>query len=452
MEQEPLHSSPGGTVLYSPGIRATFFTAARRSFGPSPSLKKDTTTGTGDVALWGAQNNYPQVVTEWLNKSDVLRPLLRRMANKLIGQGLVYGTTEVDARGEQQFRVLDVPAIDAALEDTNHLLYLQESANDWFAHGNVFSELQMNGRGEVVGLFCQDANRCRLSRKDTQGRITRCYIDGEWPNRRDIRKETIDLPALDPYYRVADQVREASSGRLILPLRLLIDDLDYYGIAPWHGLITSGWLDVAEYIPKLKKSLMENLITIRYHIEISEDYWPHAYPGFIDKPADEKTKIKKDAIDAFSKWAAGVEASGRTLLTPMVADQIAKDYRSMWKVNQLKLEIPTGAYIEDSQEADFHIVRAFMDPTLFGIAPGKDRNSAGSGSDKRMANTHHVLDGFSDAHMLLTPFRLMADVNGWHQRFGQGKRIKFWFKSYHAATLDRTQGAITTNPANAQTT
>lgn len=446
------------SVIAHPGKGLTFFTESKRlkggSFGPTPSKKKLTGSRSTEIAYWGlADNQWPQQVIKELNSSDILRPLIRKQAKMMVGQGLVYGTTTVnETTGQERMNVMRHLEIEQWLRRTNINLFLYEELMDWHTHGNIFPEFQMAYDGTVAGLFAQDAARCRLGVKDDLGRITKCHISGNWDRGTGIKAEdTITLPCLDPYYDVAEQIRKSKAARMIMPVRLLLDDNDYYGQAPWHGLIESGWLEVAKAIPKLKRYLMENMMFIRYHIEISSEYWPLAFPDWKELSPEKKKKKKDDVVEAFTKWATGMEKAGRTLMTEMLTDELAapngkRDMRSLWKINPIKLEIPTGAYIEDSQEADFHIVRAFMDPSLFGIAPGKDRNSAGSGSDKRMAHTHHAVDNHADAQLLLSPLDVVADVNGWHEKYGNGQLIKFWFKSYHAATLDRAFGAGTDQP------
>jgi hypothetical protein len=457
METPELIVDDKAAVIYDTQMGMTIFTEAQGErlrggrMGPTQTEKDDPLGNDAKVAFWGTTNLWPQQVVAEVNDSDLLRPLIRKQAKRMIGQGLVYGTTTVDENtGEERMKVMRVLEIERWLRRTNIDLFLYEAWCDWLTYGNVFAELQMTYDGRVAGLYCQDATRCRLSTKEDNGRILHCYLSGKWGTGAAADgKDTFKIPALDPYYDTAGQVRNSKAARAILPIRLLVDDQDYYGQAPWHGLIRSGWLEVARAIPKLKKHLMQNMMLVRYHVEIGKEYWDLAYPGFKDLKPEEKKKKKEETVTNFTKWATGVEKAGRTLLTEMLLDDVPgvrKEYRSLWKITPLKLEIPTGAYVEDSAEVDAKIIRAFMDSSLFGQTPSKDRNSAGSGSDKRIAHTHELLDNQADSQLLLSPLDLMAEVNGWHDTYGGGQLIKFWFKSYHSATLDRTLGAVSETP------
>lgn len=446
MSEQVLEMVEKDGVYYHDGLKATFNTGDTRPrgrVGPTPSEKDDGTLTTGKVAFWGENNDHPQEIVEVIQKSDILQPLIVQSAKMMIGQGLVYGTTDIDeVTGEEVLKPMQVPEIEDLLEDFNSDLYLYESAIDWFTSGNAFQEIQMNFGGTVAGLYCNDFTRCRLSRKDPKGRITTAFVDGDWPGRYDIRKETIAMPALDPYYRIPQQIRASKADRFMLPIRILAHDRDYYGRAPWHGLIDSGVLEIAADTLSWRKFFLKNAMTLRYHIEVDSRFWTEKYPGFLEKPKEDQKTIKQNELDAFVKWGTGVEKSGKTLMTTLLMDPVSKVQWSLWKITPFKLEVSSGAYIPDGQDSDFRTARSFMDPTLFGIAPGKDRNSAGSGSDKRIAHTHHVLDSHSDANLLLTGHRVMTEVNDWHKKYGNGKRIKWRFRGYHAATQDRVLGAI----------
>lgn len=443
-----LVEGPDGVYIHT-GIGALFNTDARPRgrVGPTPSEKDDGTLTTGKVAFWGENNDHPQEIVEVIRKSDILLPLIVQSAKMLMGQGSMYGTTEYDdATGEEIMKPMAVPEIDDTLEDFNSDLYLYESGIDWFSSGNAFQEIHMTHGGTVAGLYCNDFTRCRLGRKNSNGQITQAYVDGDWAGRFQPRDKTITIPALDPYYRIPQQIRASNAARFMLPIRILAHDRDYYGRAQWHGLMDSGVLEFSTEVLKWRRFYLKNSMTLPYQIKVDRIYWSNKYKGFYEMPPKKQKELKKKELDAFTEWATGVERAGRSIMTEMQTDPISKFQWSLWEIIQFKIETSAGQYIPDGQDSDFRTARAFMDPTLFGIAPGKDRNSAGSGSDKRIAHTHHVLDSHSDANLLLTGHRVMTEVNDWHKKYGKGKRIKWRFRGYHAATQDRVLGAIAAKP------
>lgn len=432
---------------------ALFHTEApvRGRYGPSSTEKFDPAMGLGNIAYWGSSNLRPQEVLEWVRKSDLLRPLIHKHARRMIGQGIAYGTIAIDERtGEERRKPLRVLEIDQALRRTRASQFLYETLVDYNTHGNAFVELQTDMEGRVVGLYNQDAARVRLAKKDKNGLSTYCVISGKWAmGAGEDAIGNVKLPCLDPYFDVAGQVKRSNKGRLVLPLRILHEDNDYYADAPWHGLIDGGYLKLAEAIIKTKLWLTINLSMIRYQVEVGEEFWPLAFPGWKEMKPEEKKKHKEDLAKSMGDWLTGQEKAGRVLITDMLIGDIngnagvqLKEYRSLWKVNAFKLDIPTGAYVEDSAEVDAKIIRAFMDQSLFGNTPSKDRNSSGSGSDKRVAHSIEVLDNAVEMELLMTPLDVMADTHDWHKRYGNGQLIRFWTKTHSPTTLDKTLGGV----------
>lgn len=423
----------------------------RGKYGPSSTEKHDSAAGLGEVAYWGADNLRPQNVIAAVRKSDLLRPLIHKHARRMIGQGIAYGTIAIDdATGDERRKPMRVLEIDQALKRTRASMFLLETLVDYTMHGNAFVELQTDLYGTVVGLYNQDAARCRLTKKNSNGQSTHCIISGKWATGAGEDAEgNVKLPCLDPYFDVTAQVKKSSQGRLILPLRVLHEDNDYYADAIWHGLIDGGYLELAEAIIKTKLWLTINLAMIRYQVEVGEEFWNLAFPGWKDKKPEDKKTLKQDVAKSITDWLTGQEKAGRVLISDMLIGDIngnagmqLKEYRSLWKVNAFKLDIPTGAYVEDSAEVDAKIIRAFMDQSLFGNTPSKDRNSSGSGSDKRVAHSIDVLDNAVEMELLLTPFDVMADTHGWHEKYGKGQLIRFWTKTHTPTTLDKTLGGV----------
>jgi hypothetical protein len=292
------------------------------------------------------------------------------------------------------------------------------------------------GKDRVVGLGCQDASHVRLSTMTDKGEILKAYV-GDW-SAIGRGSQAFELTALDPYYRVPQQMLELRKLRYILPVRLLGNGQFYYGLSPWNSLRASGWLDVAMRVVELKKHLLEHLQHIRYHIEFSELYWPTKFKNWDKMTPDERLGTMKTEVQAFDTWTKG-KGQGGTYMSMMLESQLTKEQRSLVKINEMKMNLPEGAYLQDAQEAEFIICRDMgLNPALHGISPSKSGSSAGSGSVDRVARTNHILDAKSDADMVLKPLAYISRINGWDKKYGKGQRLTWWFQNYYAATLDRT--------------
>lgn len=391
-----------------------------------------------DVAFWGTNNRHPQDVIEDVKRVNVVSAVIERKVNMLYSGRLTYGTIDYDERlGMEVMRPIRQAEIDDFLGESNADLYCREGLNDWYTFYNVFPELKMGrNKDRVVGLGCQDASHVRLGTMSDKGEISKAFI-GDWSG---IGRggDAFELAALDPYFRVAQQMLEKRKLRYILPLRILTRGQFYYGLAPWNSLRASGWLDVAKRVPAMKKQLLEQIQHIRYHIEFSEQYFPVKYKTWDKMTPEERAAIFKTEVSEFDKWAKD-KGQGGTYMSIMLESQFTKEQRSLVKIHPMKLELPEGAYLQDAQEADFIICRDMgLKPSLLGISPSKSGSSPGSGSEDRVSRTNHILDCKGDQDMVLKPFEHISRVNGWDKKYGKGQRLKFWFQNYYAATLDRT--------------
>lgn len=394
----------------------------------------------GQIAFWGERrNDFPQRVIDDLRTTSLIPAVIERKVDMLVGGGIQYGTVKYDERtGLETMHPMRVAEIDDWLEDTNAQLYTEEAARDWYTYYNIFPEITM-GRAydRILGLGCQDAAQVRLGVMDDKGRITKAYLN-DWRNSHGLG-DAIPRHALDPRYRVHQQVLNQRKAHYILPIRILDRDQFYYGLAPWNGLRVNGWLQVAKRVPELKLQLIKNLWHIPLLFEVDEAYWPRKFKDWNKKSEVEQIDLMRTEHNALSNWAKGSQGQGGTFMSTMLSNVVGKDQVHLVKLTAIPFKTPEGAYIEDSQEAEFIICRDLgLKPSLHGISPSKSGSSPGSGSEDRMARTHHVLDQKRHADRILSPLRLTSRVNGWDEKYGKDQRLTWWFKNYYAATLDRT--------------
>jgi hypothetical protein len=425
--------------LFSSKQGAVIATTPKEAYdGPKPVVEK--LRAAGKVALWGAANDKPQRIVRDLKRTPVASNVLERKTNMLISGGLRYGTIDVDdSTGLEILRPKRIPEVEAFIRNSNVNLFLREATRDWYTFYNIYPEFRM-GRGydRITGIGVQDACHVRLSVQDEMGEINSAHI-GDWANGDET--DAFELPALDPYRNVANQLLRNKEARSILPVRVLGWDKFYYGEGPWHGLMLNGSFDIAARINELKLLLLNKVTAIKYFIEIDERYWPHVIAGYKDLKTEDKIAAMQEHVDSIEEWL-GKDGLGGAYMATMLSIGTEKGQTSLVKITPMKLDLPEGAYNEDSQEIHFIICRDMgLKPSLIGISPSKSGSSPGSGSEDRVARTNHILDSKPDQDMILSPLEVVRDVNGWDPE------LRFWFANYHVATLDRAMGAIDQNPA-----
>lgn len=413
---------------------------------PSGSPVLDRRPQTGGLAYWGDDNLFPQNVIRDISTTSIIPAVIDKKVDLLTSGGIGYGFEELNPKsGTLRIRPVKIKEIDNWMEDTNAALFAYEAARDYYTYYNIFPELIMGrAKDRVVQLECKDASFVRLGTMDERGDISLAYL-ADWGNGARVGDADATVTALNPYFRTAEQAVQLRRPRYILPIRLLDRGRHYYGISPWNGLRVSGWLDVAKRIPQLKMQLLKSLMHLRYHFVVAPEYWPAKYPDWDKKDAPEKLDIMKSEVEAFDKWAKGADGQAGTFWSSKYRTSTDKAAEDLVTINEMKMALPEGAYLQDAQEAEFIICRDLqLEPSLMGISPSKSGSSPGSGSQGRVARTNHILDNKRAADMCLKAFQVVARINNWPAG------LKFFFNNYYAATLDDSLKVGDMNSPSAQ--
>jgi|GEM_PF-5325631 hypothetical protein len=425
---EVQHIPLGHTSMFTTGAVVATTPSAARETGPTTVLDVQRNWG-DEVAYWGTNNLFPQKVITAKRKLGLVPAVIKRKVDMFLGSGIRYGRIEIDGNtGEERMIRMMIPEIETFLRDSAVKRYVREAANDWYTFANVFVEFTLGrGKDRITRITCQDASHVRLSRQDEKGEIRKAFLC-DWQYSSDAR----ELPALDPYSNPAKELMKHRHGHSILPIRDLVDGQFYYGVAPWHAMLDNGWIDLLVRIPELKLKLLSGLMNIRYHIEFDERYWSTKFKDWHGKDEKERISIMQKEVGLLDTWLSKQTHAGAYMST-MLAGQVGADQVHLVKINEFKLAMLEGAYIEDSQEGDFILCRDMgLKPSLHGISPSKSGSSPGSGSEDRVSRTNHILDARDDMDQILEPLRIVRDFNGW------SPDIEFWTSNYYAATLDRT--------------
>ena len=244
--------------------------------------------------------------------------------------------------------------------------------------------------------------------------ITHGYLCADWEsvNHENDKKYVSKVPLID-IYSDPKELKEGSDFKYIYPLAYPTEDEIFYPLVDWNTARESGWLEVAQSIPKFKKHLFKNQISMKYLIQVPSWWWEWKYPGFEGKDQKARKEIIDFEVDKFEKFAKGEEAAGSSMMVTFVSDpRYNKEYQG-WKIEPIDNKIKDGIYIEDSNEASSHLLYALsMDPSIIGSQPGS-KMGAGSGSDKRVAFNIYIDTVKAHQDLILEPLRWIAEYNGW---------------------------------------
>jgi len=388
----------------------------------------------GKIAKWDANNDFPQKVITDVRKDPEIGTLLNKQARLLYSGGLIWGKIKVMEGGKEIMTPLE-DSSNAEIKDWMRKSaikrYLIEAATDLFWFGNIFPEIVLQAdRKKVVQLCVQSAEECRWERQNSKGIVENCYINANFPEGDE--KTSQKVPVIDPYYDAAAFLQASTKGfNYIYPLSYPSPGSTYYQLADWNSIRESGWLDVSRAIPKFKKNLLERQMNIKYHVEISDQYWPIKYPNWQSLSVEEKNKIRETELTTFAGIMSGAERAGNSLITAFKTDfGFGKEY-SMWKITVIDDKIKQGQFLEEGKDASLYKMSAIgLHPALIGTMP--NNGMGGAGSNIREAYNLHMLSIRAHQDIILEPLNdLIKYYNGWDEE------VEFRFRNSFMNTLDK---------------
>ena len=421
------------TVAYSKSLNALMVPSKGAT---SPVLTDTNAEAQGDIYQWGVDNILPQRIIRDSRRNTIIPSTLSWKAEVLYSGGIQFGFAEYDKGGEKLVPAMPgtFPEIDAFLYTPSTRRYLRQSSKAYYWFKNIFPEVILSkDRKKIVSLSSQRPEFCRYQRGKNGPESV--LIDGNWVDGHLSKgKDTTTVPLINPYDSPVEQLQQGKGHRgsgykYIYPISDPSPGTAFYQEAEWHSVIHSGWLEVANEIPKFKKALFENQITIKYLIEVATWWWNWKYPGFDAFGTDKKKELISQEHQRFEDFMSGSSNSGKSLMMTINSNPEFNREFSGWKITPIDNKIKDGIYIEDSQEASSHLMYALsVDPVLRGFTPGGQMNN--SGSDKRVAWNNHLMMTKPHQDDILEVLEFIRNYNGWD------KNLKFWFKNYHQATLD----------------
>jgi len=388
-------------------------------------------------APWGSDDKRPATILEKVEKNVVASSGLQWLCEAFYGEGLI--TYERRIEGNREIIIpREFPEVKDFFKYCDITEYMEESIYDFIYFKNIFPEMYF-GRGKyaetIVNLSNKEAafSRWGVMNKKTR-KIDRFYYSADFPGAR--QEQINQVP-------VWDKKRPTAFPKFIYRVRFASPGRTYYAKPAWHSVIDSGWLDVSNNIPKLKQSLLKNAMSLRYHIRIPKNYWSDKYKDYDKLTPDRQKEIRQEELEQMNEFLTGVENAGKAFISHYGIDKRTGNEIPGWEILKVDTSIPDGTLTTDQSEANAMILFALnIDPTLKGAGLPNNKQSAGSGSDKREAKLIFTSQLGMMRSRFLSPLYFIKQFNGWDEK------IEFGFRDIVLTTLDKNPAGIEVkNPA-----
>ena len=265
---------------------------------------------------WGDDDMWPQTLWNKVEKSNVASTALTIHRDAHFGNGLIYYKTEYPGDGKKRKNPIFLKEVDQFLKKNRlQTQYLDTLVRDYEIYNLSAVEIVFESKVsmKVSGMYVHDAQNFRFGVHNKKGVIDKGYLSANFPQPADDELE--ELPLIDPF-NPEQSIRQANSFRFIYPVISLSPGKFYYPKSNWYSVISSGWLDISLSIPAMKKALFANAMTIKYLVEINEDYWANIYKDWTKMTDKEKLDAKKKLQKEISDYLAGIDNQGKALSTP----------------------------------------------------------------------------------------------------------------------------------------
>ena len=405
------------------------------------------------IAAWGTNNKFPQELLASVRKNGAATSGLNAVRDNHYGGAFILfkESFEEDKDGNTkrkltQQSLLQYDEIFNFFKDNQIKNFHKEIIADleYFAIG--FPEYVLSADcNEIHEVYRQKSAQCRFELMNEEtGEIENVWISTKWHKAVSLQDSIYakPIPYINPLWsvkKVKQHCKEKGITRFVRPVHYAMLDENYYPVATWHSAYYSKWIDVSNSIPEFKKALFENQSTIKYHIEVDNDYFKEKYEdAWDDFSVDEKEKKRQEFVTFIDESLRSTKNTGKSVWSMMYRDADGKEIPGL-KITPIDDKLKDGAFLPDGEVANNEILSAIsVDGCIISSGtPGS--MGAGSGSDKRVAWDILSARSKPKREYTLSIFEFIQQYNGWD------KDLVGAFEDTQITTLDK-------NPTGTQKT
>ncbi|WP_417365560.1 hypothetical protein [Flavobacterium beibuense] len=398
----------------------------------------------GVIASWGPNNDYPQqIIAETKKNGTAIRSL---SFNRRIhyGNGIVFLKLDATEEGKHDPKVIpinnpDMADVKAFFKKSQMARFFKETIADLEWWSIAFPEyILSNDFSQINKVKRHKTAWCRFEvMNEESGLIENVYISEKF-GKEGVTPDSVyvsKVPLIDSYWsveEVKEYCKENKIHNFIRPIFYPLIDEAYYPVSEWHAAFTSGWLGIANAVPKWVKSMFENQASIKYHIEIDERYYEvtflNEWKQFTKARRDEE---RRKTLDSINEHLSGAENAGKSIQTMMYVNQDGVQ-ESYIKITTIDDKFKEGAYLPQAEAANSEVAFASgVDSSVIGSGIPGGKLGAGSGSDKNAA--YNIANALmkTNRETTLETFDFIRDYNEWDDN------ISAAFENTVLTTLDK---------------
>jgi hypothetical protein len=405
----------------------------------------ETTAGKFKVSPWFEDNNYPEVLKDYLRKSAVLGSAIDYKVRLAAAKGLMaVKITGYTKEGKEQYEIVDNPKLQRFLNGRMVRRYLFEAYQNLYQYGNAFPQLIFADQKDRIAVIKSiDAPYCRYTVKNNKGVIEKCIVSGKWPDDISGKEDfdAIDVLDLDGTPDMIE-ARAKQLRNFIYPINLNTSGNEYYQLPPWDTAKKAGHVDISTKIATYINKMFDNQMAIKYHIKIPYAYWDEKYPKeqyhTIELKKKRQEKIQKD-LDTLEENLTTAHNAKKAIISHFRINQQGKP-EEKWEIDVIDDKYKSDEYLPQSAASNAEILTSLnIHPAVKGLSlsAGPYSNSEG-GSNIREAFLVDNALAWLDRQEVLDPVDLMMRFN-----FNVDEDVELRTREMVLTTLDEGSGSKT---------
>lgn len=392
---------------------------------------------------WGNSDKLPTELSSKVRKNGSASSAMRVKERAHYGNGLTLYKTAVSENGKKiiNYHPLEQNTeIYSFLKKIKYKLFLQETIKDleWF---NIcFPEFVLTpDRTKIASARRQKTAWARFAAPDENGIIDKIYVSSKFGTSSNIDVENnpfvSEIPLMSIYAtpeEIITYCKKNNIDRFTIPFGYATLDESFYPEADWHAILNSGWLEVANSVPKYKLSIFLQQVSIKYIIEIDERYFQKIYnEEWVKFSIEDKQNIRKELIQSITDNLGGTDNAGKSISSIMFEDDKGNQVSAV-KITAIDDKFKDGSYLPEAEAANSEVLFAMgVDPSVIGAGIPGGKLGAGSGSDKRVAFNIMQSLKTADRDVTLSILEFIQEFNQWDPS------IRFAFENTEITTLDK---------------
>ena len=418
-----------------------------------------TPAGSDNPITWvrrGRNNDLPQRLMKMIFGNVTVGSNVDHKEKIITGDGLlVYRKKRDEVTGKivsEEVMESEEQEIFDWIRENDYDQVREEIANDLFIFGDAFVQYIFNQEDtpKLVRVKALETACSRISKIDEKtGKSEWHGYSAKWAQGT-CDEDLVATPLLsrlnplrDLQERMGVAPRDDGKKKLggdrsfVHYLRISSPGRFYYAKPYWWSVFASGWYDFASSIPRYKKSLIKNQMSVKHLVFIKDTFWDGLYREMKLNPADDEKKAaaRKDFLDSLEKYLTGEDNAGKSFVSHFRYDKLKGHMDKDIIIETLKDEKIGGEYIEDSEEVSNTICYAMgVHPSIIGASPGKSKSINGTEARELFLIEQAMMKRYQE--LTLAPLYAAKLMNNWP------KDIYFSIVNMQLVTLDKGSGAV----------